>query len=168
VDGGAATIWITDQAMNAPVSIASDKAFIGSPRWNPEGDKAAFLAAGAADSVGELRVFDFDKKAMIQATTQSRVRTFSWSADGKRLFYTAGVNLADINAYHVDSLTLSKVTSDAHTPRSEANPAPRMLGDRDGILFESSTEGSRRILWMDAKSKAERVLVDSTGYNSLR
>jgi hypothetical protein len=184
VDGGAATIWITDQNMAAPVSIASDRAFIGSPRWSPEGDKAAFLVAGPPDSAarqgpegqgperqgryGELRVFDFADKAMIQATTQSRVRSFSWSADGKRLFYSAGVNLADINAYHVDSMTLSKVTSDAHAPRSEANPAPRMLGPRDGVLFEASTEGSRRILWMDAKSKAERVLVDSTGYNSLQ
>ncbi|MDB5048212.1 MAG: hypothetical protein JWO30_1283 [Fibrobacteres bacterium] len=174
-DGKAGTIWVTNTDLAAPLSIASDKAFLGSPRWNPQGDKVAFLVA-AADTTpapddgpaGELRIFDFTSKALIKGTLQSRVRSFAWSADGARIFYAAGVNLGDVNAYRLDSMTLSKVTAASITPRNEANPTPKLLGTRDGILFEAATEGSRKIMWMDVKTREEKILVDSAEYNSLR
>lgn len=168
-DGRSATIWVTNNELESPIPIASDKSFPGSPRWNPAGDKLAFLTA-AADSLGgaELRVFDFGTKTLINATAQSRVRDFSWSADGKRIFYSAGVNLADMNAFHLDSMTLAKATAGAASPRSEEGPAPKVLGDREGLLFEAAAGEGRAILWMDLKTREERVIADSTGYNSLR
>jgi Tol biopolymer transport system component len=174
-DGKTATLWVTNTELAAPLSIASGKGFPGSPRWNPQGDKVAFLVAAADTApvtgdgpVGELRIFDFTSKALIKGTLQSRVRSFSWSADGARIFYAAGVNLGDVNAYRLDSMTLSKVTAASASPRSEGNPFPKMLGTRDGILFEAATEASRKIMWMDAKTGEEKVLVDSAEYNSLR
>ena len=178
-DGKGGTIWVTNAELDAPVAIASDRAFLGSPRWNPAGDKLAFLTLSAPDSAGtdtvkasapagELRVFDFAGKMLINATAQSRVRSFAWSADGKRIFYSAGVNLADVNAFHLDSMTLAKVTPGTGEPRSEDNPAPKMLGDRDGLLFEAAAGGNRKILWMDLKTGQERVLVDSAGNNSFK
>lgn len=168
-DGPTATLWITNLEMTSPLSIASDKAFLGSPRWNPEGDKLAFLAASdsADSSVGELRIFDFAAKTLLKGTQGSRVRSFSWSADGRRIYYAAGVNLGDVNAFNLDSLTLGKATAASPSPRNESNPIPKMLDGRDGFLFEAGTEASRRILWMDAKTREEKVLVDSAGFNSL-
>jgi Tol biopolymer transport system component len=127
-------------------------------------------AAGAAkaQASGELRIFDFASKTLVNATIQSRVRSFAWSADGKRIFYSAGVNLADLNAFNVDSVSLSKLTRAAHAPRSEENPVPKILGDRDGILFEAATDGGRKLIWMDAKTGEERTVADSAGYNSLK
>ncbi len=185
-DGKGGTIWVTNAELESPLAVASDRAFLGSPRWNPAGDKLAFLTLSPPDSAaasdtagrgaamgpigpaGELRVFDFAGKVLINATAQSRVRSFAWSADGKRIFYSAGVNLSDVNVFHLDSMTLSKVTPGLSGPRSEDNPVPKMLGDRDGLLFEAATGDSRRILWMDLKTREERVLADSAGNNSLK
>lgn len=180
MDGKGSTLWITNAELESPVAIASDKAFLGSPRWNPQGDKLAFLVAGEADSalggwdgtatapVGELCIFDFEKKALVKGTRESRVRSFSWSSDGKRIYYAAGINLGDVNAFHLDSMTLTKVTAATADPRNEDNPSPKVLGTRDGILFEAAVEGSRRIMWMDLQTREEKSLVDSAGYNSLK
>jgi hypothetical protein len=65
-------------------------------------------------------------------------------------------------------MSLSKVTRAAHAPRSEENPAPKILGDRDGILFEAAIDGGRKLMWMDSRTGEERTLADSAGYNSLR
>jgi hypothetical protein len=168
------TLWITNPDLQAPIAVANERGMIGSPRWNPAGDKLAWLSANVPDSAGgapgsgELRIFDFATKSLVNATAQSRVRSFAWSDDGKRVFYSAGVNLADLNAFNVDSASLSKVTRAAHAPRSEENPFPKLLGDRDGILFEAASDGGRRLLWMDLKTGEERTLADSAGYNSLR
>lgn len=184
-DSAGVTLWVTNPDLQAPIAIANERGMVGSPRWNPAGDKLAWLAASAPDSAGagvaaasprpagtaasgELRVFDFASKTLINATIQSRARSFAWSADGKRIFYSAGVNLADLNAFSVDSASLSKVTRAGHAPRSEENPMPKILGDRDGILFEAATDGGRRLMWMDLKTGEERTLADSSGYDSLR
>jgi hypothetical protein len=133
-------------------------------------DPAEMDAAGAGDSAepGELRVFDFATKQILTGTRQSRVRSFSWSVDGKRIYYSAGVNLADINVYHPDSASLAKVTAPPPAPRSEGRPTPKVLGDRDGLLFEAAGSGWRKILWMDLKTRKDSVLIDSSDYNSLR
>jgi Tol biopolymer transport system component len=187
-----ATLWVTNPDLQAPIAIANERGLLGSPRWNPAGDKLAWLSANVPDSAdgttglagaagptsaagaakaqasGELRIFDFASKTLVNATVQSRVRSFAWSADGKRIFYSAGVNLADLNAFNVDSVSLSKLTRAAHAPRSEENPVPKILGDRDGILFEAATDGGRKLIWMDAKTGEERTVADSAGYNSLK
>jgi hypothetical protein len=174
-DGGGATLWVANPDLEAPVALANERGFVGSPRWNPAGDKLAWLsanepdsAAGPAPASGELRVFDFATKTLVNATAQSRVRSFAWSADGKRVFYSAGVNLADLNAFRADSMSLSKVTRAAPGPRSEENPAPKLLGDRDGLIFEAAAGAGRKLMWMDLKTGEERVLADSAGYHSLK
>jgi hypothetical protein len=179
-------LWITDLNLESPLEVAAQPAFLGPPRWSPDGTRLAYLVRGEGgedgSATGELRVFDFEAKKLVPATLQSRVRQFSWSADGKRIYYVAGVNLLDINEFSLDSLLLRKVTGDAAAsggvaapgvgPRSEENPVPKVLGDRDGLLFEAETPGAegarRRILWLDLKTGAEKVLVDSVGVNSLR
>lgn len=192
--GGQSTLWVTSMKMEEPLPVAADRGFLGPPRWNPQGDRLAFLSLsegkdGDRES-GELRIFDFHEKKLIPVTMQSRVRDFSWSADGSRIFYVAGVNLLDINEYHLDSLVLRKATNGGSgtnggaagpamaggpgaesgdpSPRSEENPFPKVIGGRDGLLFEAATEGRRRILWVDLKTREEKVLVDSAGYNFLR
>jgi hypothetical protein len=167
--GGKSTLWATNPEFTTPLAIAAEKAILGSPRWNPQGDKVAFLvSADSANSGGELRVFDFATKAMLKGTQESRVRGFSWSADGKRIFYSAGAELADLNAFQLDSLSLVKVTSGTAAARNEESPSPKILEAREGLLFEAATADSRKILWMDTETRKERVLVDSAGYNSLR
>ncbi|MDB5103782.1 MAG: hypothetical protein JWP91_1471 [Fibrobacteres bacterium] len=187
-DGKASTLWITNLELESPLAIASDRLFPGSPRFNPQGDRLAFLAFTEGDSlaapspakkdpakraagtapIGELRIFDFTTKAFLTGTRQSRVRSFSWSADGKRIYYSAGVNLGDINAFHLDSLTLNKVTAPQATPRNEENPVPKVLGGVDGMLFEATAAGARKILWMDLRTRKDTVLIDSAGWNSLK
>ena len=131
--------------------------------------------AEARDSAepGELRVFDFATKRILTGTRQSRVRGFSWSVDGKRIYYSAGVNLADINVYNPDSASQAKVTLPPPEPRSENRPTPKVLGGRDGLLFEAAGSeaagsGWRKILWTDLKTRKDSVLIDSSAYNSLR
>jgi hypothetical protein len=187
-DAQGATLWAADPESESPAPIAHESGIVGPPRWNPAGDKLAWLSAnsetgpdtaGAAnpapqgnwrapDGSGELRIFDFTTRTLVNATSKSRVRSFAWSRDGKRIFYAAGVNLADINAYDLDSATQSKVTEPAASPRSEENPRPKLLDGRDGLLFEAATDSGRALLWMDLETRRERVLVDSSGYNSLR
>ena len=173
-DGKASTLWVTNAEMESPLAIATDLRFIGSPRWNPQGDKLAFLTAFTGDTAngdegpGELRVFDFAAKKLISATEHSRVRSYAWSADGRKVFYAAGVNLADINAFNLDSMSLGKVTNPAANPRSEENPMPKIFGNRDGLLFESAVDGGRTILWMDLADRSEKVMVDSAGYSRLK
>jgi len=163
--GGA--IWVTTAEAASPVSIARDRGFLGSPRWSPKGDKLAFLTA-TGEGYGELRVFDFATDKLVSATRESRVRDFSWSADGSRIFYSAGVNLADINAFTLEPPSLAKVTTVAPAPRSEGHPSAKVYGGRDGLLFEAGTEGGRGILWMDLETREEKILTDTAGYNSLR
>jgi hypothetical protein len=178
-DGKGGTLWVTNVELESPVAIATEKSILGSPRWNPDGSRLAYLAsapdtafgaeAGSGSApMGELRVFDFEEHKLITATRQSRVRTFAWSADGKRIYYSAGVNLADLNVFNPDSLSLGKVTAGAGSPRSEDYPAPKMLGERNGLLYETTAEGGRKIMWLDLMTREEKALVDSAGYNSLR
>ncbi len=173
-DGKASTLWVTNAEMESPLAVATDRRFLGSPRWNPQGDKLAFLTTFGGDSSateegpGELRVFDFAGKKLLSATEHSRVRSFSWSADGRKIYYAAGVNLADINAFNLDSLSLGKVTNPAANPRSEENPMPKIYGNRDGLLFESAVEGARSIIWMDLLDRSEKVMVDSAAFNRLK
>jgi hypothetical protein len=186
--GDSARLWITDLNLESPLQVASEPApgaFVGPPRWSPDGSRLAYLVRSAAGGnlgdtsggeAGELRVFDFAGKKLVPATLQSRVREFSWSADGKRIYYVAGVNLFDINEFSLDSLLLRKVAasggSDRQGARSEENPTPKVLDGRDGLLFEATTDGAegarRRILWLDSQTGEEKTLVDSAGYNSLR
>lgn len=191
-DGNRNTLWITNLAFDSPVAVVSGVHLAGSPRWNPKGDRLAFLVADSASAetgeasggaaggndggdggdggTGELHVFDFATKQIIKGTLKSRVRDFSWSPDGARLYYSAGVNFGDINAFHPDSMTLSKVTAAARDlgARDERRPRPKVLAGRDGILFESGADGLRKIVWMDLATRRDSVLVDSSDFNSLQ
>ena len=174
--GEGTTLWVANADLESPMALANERGIVGSPRWNPSGDKLAWLSANPPDSgagndalqAGELRVFDFGTKTLTNATSRSRVRSFAWSADGDRVFYSAGVNLADLNAFRPDSMSVSKLTSGSAGPRSEENPAPKLLDGRDGILFEAAGADGRKLMWMDAKTREERVLADSAGYNSFK
>lgn len=171
--GGQSTLWVTSLKLEDPLPVAADRGFLGPPRWNPQGDRLAFLSltgreAGEGAASGELRIFDFDDNKLVPVTLQSRVRDFSWSADGKKIYYTAGVNLLDINEYHLDSLVLRKATGGGSSPRSEEAPVPKIVDGRDGLLFESSSEGKRSLRWVDLETRREKVMADSSGWNSLR
>lgn len=179
-DGRKSNLWVTDAELSSPVKVVSDQFIVGAPKWNPAGDKMAFLISSQNTALsdtdlalgtpisGELRVFDFTEKKLISATQQSRVRQFNWSADGKKVFYSAGVNLADLNQFHLDSMSLSKVTTQKPSPRTEENPIAKMWNKRDGILFEAEADSTRKIIWMDLGTKFESEFVDSVGYNRLR
>jgi Tol biopolymer transport system component len=169
--GNSSTLWVTSADLGSPVAVLTDTLFFGAPRWNIKGDKLAFLASSHGDTAlisGELRVYDFIEKKIVSATEKSRVYSFTWSADGKRIFYSAGVNLLDINVFSLDTLTLKKVTLPAAIARSEENPSPKIVANRDGLLFESVEAGRRGIYWVDFLSREEKVIVDSAGYNSLK
>ena len=184
-DANRSTLWVTNIGFDSPVAVVSGLHLVGSPRWSPKGDRLAFLVAdsagapgdttgvgnaGGAESAetGELNVFDFATKKIFKGTLKSRVRDFSWSPDGARLYYSAGVNFGDINAFHPDSMTLSKVTAVTAEARDERRPRPKVLAGRDGMLFEAGVGGARKIVWMDLETRRDTVLVDSSDFNSLR
>ena len=167
--GGQHSLWVAALDLGSPLALLKDSLALSTPKWSPQGNRLAFLAFPEGEKgVGELRIFDFEVKKQIPATLQSRVRDFSWSEDGSRIFYVAGVNLLDINEYRVDVQAMRKVTLGKAGPRSEERPTPKVLGTRPGLLFEASEGRRGRILWMDAVTGEETVVADSAGVNTLR
>ncbi len=161
--------FLVQSEADRPNDTVPNDAALGNAQGTPAATQGvAYQISDSLTPPGELRVFDFTEKKLIAVTERSRVRSFAWSPDGKRVFYSAGVNFADLNVFHVDSMSLSKLTQPALSPRSEEFPTPKMLGDRPGLLFESAHEDKRNILWLDLGDKSEHLLVDSAGVNSLR
>ncbi len=161
-------LYIADLEMDH-VTLISDSLHLAGPiSWSPDEHFLAFTSL-LPDQTLELQVFQQSDKTIFSATQRSQVRDFHWAKDSQTLYYTAGVNLLDLNAFNLLSKQTEKVTGNRHESlRSEEGVFPKKFGNREGLLFEAYQEGHSQIIWMDAITHEEKVLVDMAGFNSLK
>jgi len=157
--GGDDILTLAGSDLSSPMEIARESAIIGRVAWSPDGERFAYLKGGAGDTTGEIRVYDTRLKGLISLAAGNAVHEMAFSADSKRLYYSAGNSVADLNVAHLDSLTFGKATQGGNSPRSERFPHIRYVDGKEALLFLSEDREGRHLIYRDTESGQEKELV---------
>ena len=94
-DRAGGRLWKSPLSGGAPVELSASPAFYSQPAWSPDGQQVAFLMSAASawleaeTSEGfEIRVVPAaGGRSTVVTTVRSPNSSFTWSGDGKRIYY---------------------------------------------------------------------------------
>ncbi len=163
-------IWVGDLSLKQVIRINEKDMEASQPRWHPNQERLAFLQRNSSYSRNwNLSLYDFGQGKLFNLTEGNRVEEICWAADGTELYYTAGINLTDLNACKLSDLSQRKLTKGSdQEPRSEKTPIAKEFKGEAGLLFEARYSNRREIRWVNTSNGPEEVMVSQPGYNRLR
>ncbi|MGP8323867.1 MAG: hypothetical protein ACT6FG_07725 [Methanosarcinaceae archaeon] len=130
------------------------------PRWQPHGDKIAFLSNRSGNI--DLWIMNSDGSEKVQLTsTTGQDRDISWSPDGKMIaFATGSYNYPDFSStiwvMNADGTYKKQLTSDNRDHFPEWSP------DGSKIAFQSGPIGEESIWLMNNDGTGKVQLTDNT------
>jgi hypothetical protein len=161
---GAESLWIAGLDLSSALALSGAAGFVGAPAWSPDGKKVAALERSQPDDAeGNLALFDLEGKGRIPLPIEVRARRVAFSADGKSLLLSAGVNLLDMQELALDSMSLRTLPGPSQAPRGRERPRPKLWNGRDGVLFESAQAappGRRSLRFLDRATGRETAVLE--------
>src|SRR6185295_20085577 len=96
-NGSKTGVVVSDTLGNGPVMLwGSLEAYVGCPRWSPDGTRIAFTGRFSNDETINLWVMGSDGVG-VRALANEVQDTFSWSPDGNEIAYVSyGYNSSNI------------------------------------------------------------------------
>jgi Tol biopolymer transport system component len=153
-------IWIMNADGSGSKQLTTDHEKNLQPRWQPYGDKIAFLSNRSGNR--DLWIMNSDGSEKVQMTsTTGHDRDISWSPDGKMMaFVTDSYNYPDflstIWVMNADGTYKKQLTSDNRDHFPEWSPDGRK------IAFQSGPIGEEAIWLMNSDGTGKVQLTDNT------
>ncbi|THD78526.1 MAG: S9 family peptidase [Phenylobacterium sp.] len=88
IDRGRPSIWLVDPVSGAQSPLVADDNANLTPRWSPDGQRLAYVAAGAGGSPQLYVRWIASGRAARVATLEEAPNDIAWSPDGKTLAFT--------------------------------------------------------------------------------
>jgi dipeptidyl aminopeptidase/acylaminoacyl peptidase len=136
------SLVLVDTHGGTPHVLTQERGGVSEPRWSPQGDRVAFLAAPQRAQPPQVYVLWMgggDAQKITSAKTG--VQSFSWRPDGKAIAYVAAdeaPNAKDIEA-HNDAFS---VTDEDFLTREKVQPSHLWLIDADGAHAKRLNSGT--------------------------
>ncbi|MBF0431239.1 MAG: PD40 domain-containing protein [Fibrobacteria bacterium] len=163
-------IWMGDMQLGTPVRITTENQNGIKPLWSPDGSHLAYLVNNPKNSAHyNLEIFSLADNKKQSVTSDMSIQNYSWSRDGKTLYYAGGINIKDLNKYNRETGVQHKITSSLIWGiREELNPRIYPVLKQDGVLFEAVSDSASKIIWVDIDNQKEKILVNMPGFNFLK
>lgn len=134
------------------------------PKFHPAGTQVAYLSRpqSASRVSWDLMLWDSRDDHFEVLGKDRAIHDFCWSIDGRQLFLEVGVNRRNIVVYDLESRKEFPLRTSFEDVLEEQNPRAHRLGNLDGILFESKSGATQKVLWMiPGKPETIREIVSS-------
>jgi TolB protein len=132
-------IWTIDLASGKLTQITHGDDFNDTPRWSPDGSLIAFTSVGD-DLISSICVMDKDGKNRRRLTDNMHCQHPNWSADGKKILFTAnspGTSEIEIRLFDLETNKSAVVFQ-----RDGEETEPCLSPDGKKILFASTDPNS--------------------------
>ncbi|MBD3421009.1 MAG: PorV/PorQ family protein [Chitinivibrionales bacterium] len=157
-------VYLASATGEKPLRISPMHANATQPHYSPEGKLLAYLTdeADMRDSK-DLALYAPATGKSVRITTKANVQEFIWTPDNQSIIYSSGVNLFDLNVYHLQSNTTTKLITSA-TIKDYSERQPRLLqykGRTKIAYYREYPDGERAIYWVNADGSKDQLIVNS-------
>jgi len=153
---------VDSSAASPPAALTIVKADHRYPRFSPNGKFIAYLSdRGSFGGKMDLWIMELKRpNSHRQITFHANVSDYSWSEDSKTIYFSAGVNIADINSINIKENAVKKlITADTVRTWSETTPQILEYNKRPRLIYTRNyNDGSRRLRMFDIKNGRDEPL----------
>lgn len=164
-------LWITDKNGQTLLKVSDTEEYPERPLWSQDGNYLAYISSKKGSKRNRLYIFSLRDKEKILVSDQNSIGDIQWSKSKNTLYFSAGVNLHDLNFYDLSTRKQEKLLSNSNQFLESSDKrelSPLKVFGQQGFLFESTQDTTSRILWISETGDKETPIVTSPGFNYLR
>ena len=156
-------VFAVDSSMAAsPSALTTAKADTRTPRFSPDGRFIAYLSDRGSFG-GKMDLWIMEARSPFshrQITFHANVSDYCWGEDSKEIYFSAGVNITDINSIGIRENTVRKlITADSVKTWSETAPLFFEYNKRPKLIYTRiGSDGTQRLRMFDLRSGRDEQL----------
>lgn len=164
--------WIQHWSLRSKTStqVSADSLYAYSPRYSPDGLFLAYLAEDLQEDPefrgADLYLYDVNIGKTQRLTRGARIKSFTWSVEGKSIVYAEGDETQDMTQIHIATMMTKKVNQRVDLS-SEENPQAYQYQGINGYLYERVIDDQRSIYWVSESGINRQPMVNLVGQNKL-
>lgn len=154
-----------------PIRLTDFKANSIKPEFSPDGKKLVYLS-DALNSGGRYDLWIYDKiySTNNPLTQYANVKDYSWFPDSKKILFSTGMNLTELNVADIESFRFAKLLIKGNTKDyNETSPSLIQYQGKLKILYvREDQNGNRKVFMSSVNGTEDTRIINSSGSDWLR